>query len=128
MVTELQLELLASYDDNVVWSEHREELMGICRWSQANSASLIVVTLPQTNAVELTAPAAEEVGDLFESNDIPVVAMEDAMRDKDPLTLMANHVDAHPNEYLHGLIAERIAQIILEHDAGNRMAAVAKCR
>lgn len=95
-----------------VWWVHQQELATIYEGTQAEGVPLIVVLFPNITTPRESRQIIEPVLDFFESRGVATLDVATLSAAKDPLDLMASPVDAHPNEMVHRLVAQRLYEMI----------------
>ncbi|MEK6677364.1 MAG: SGNH/GDSL hydrolase family protein [Planctomycetota bacterium] len=103
--------LADGYADSGVWSRHEDQLGGIIAYCRERQVSLRVVLLPflKTRGDKFQIdPLHKHLRSFFESNQVPVVDLREAIAGNSVDELVVNRRDAHPNEKAHALFGEMI--------------------
>ena len=100
------------FDTPEIWWVHQQELQTIYEGVQAEGISLIVVVFPNITTLEESQKITRPVLDFFESRGVATLDVTTLIADTDPKELMASPVDGHPNEIVHGVVAEQLYQMI----------------
>lgn len=107
-----------SADPDIRW-RHRQELLTIIEGAAAEQISLYVVIFPNLAAVQESQEMLQPTVDLFDEHHIPVLNVSNLLIGRDPTSIMVNTVDSHPNEQVNLEVANRLYQMIVEHQADN---------
>lgn len=106
--------LLSVYDNPDVWQVYQGELLQVHRLVQERGGRLIVVVFPEMRAVAESRPITTRVANLYREQGVPVLDVTGLVAGMDPAELVVNAVDSHPNEFVHGLVAEALYPLVLE--------------
>jgi hypothetical protein len=98
------------YSNEEIWRTHKDELLDIVNYARDNGAELIVVVFPQLQDIEGSRVFTSNVTDFLVSNKVRVIDLTDILAGRNPMELVVNPVDAHPNEGLH----EEVAELLFE--------------
>jgi hypothetical protein len=107
--------LLGLYDNPDIWPVYEQELLEIAGFLQTQNRQLIVVVFPALRAIEESRPVTSRVANLYTGRGVPVVDVTSLVEGIDPASLVVNAVDAHPNERVHRLVAEKLYQLIVDN-------------
>ncbi len=106
--------LLNMYDNPDIWAVYRSELLRFHEAAQMYGFNLIIVVFPEMQAVEESRPITSKVANLYREQGVPVLDVTDLVAGMDPVDLVANPVDSHPNEFVHGLVAEELYKLVID--------------
>jgi len=101
-----------SYSQGDVWKSHSDELLDVIRYCASRRIELTVLVIPQLRDVARSRPITSRVAEFIRSQGVRVVDLTAELIDKEPAELVVNRFDAHANENLHRLIAERLFDAI----------------
>jgi hypothetical protein len=99
-----------SYANPDIWNAHQAELNRIVEFSRSHDIDLTVVVFPNLAAIKDSARITSQVTDFFQSHNMRVLNLEPLLEGRDPLTLMVNSLDGHPNEALNKEVAELLTK------------------
>lgn len=100
------------YEDPRVWGLHKQEIERFARIVKKRGAFFNVVVFPNLSDVRGTETIAKKVASAFRSEGADVIEVSELFRDKKPSDLMVNSADAHPNPYVHGIVADLLYERI----------------
>ncbi|MBI1881358.1 MAG: SGNH/GDSL hydrolase family protein [Chloroflexi bacterium] len=106
--------LLSLYHNPDIWRVYQGELLQIADFIKQRKGRLIVVVFPHLLAVEESQPITSRVVKLYTDRGVPVVNVTEMVAGMNPTELIASPVDAHPNEFVHHLVAEKLYQLVLD--------------
>ena len=101
-----------SYTDPAVWSDHRRELEAVVTFARERALPLLVVVFPHLNDAAGSRHATRRVAGTFRAAGVRVLDLTDHVAAAPPERFTVNAVDAHPNERLHGEVAERLLPLL----------------
>lgn|SRR6266850_2633455 len=104
--------LKSSYSNRNIWEEHEAELFKIVTYTQSQGIDLTVVVFPNLMAVEASAVFTSKVAEFFQKHNVRVLNLEPILVDREPMSLVVNSLDAHPNEALNREVAELLTKEI----------------
>lgn len=114
-IVELKTADFEKYKDQERLNQHKKEISHFIDQLKKENKRVIVVIFPSVYFLGPNYPA-KDIHDLmsayFRENGVQVVDLLDDLKEKDAQTLVASKFDAHPNEYVHRLVAERLYEII----------------
>ncbi len=102
----------AAYNDPGVWWTHQQELLTIQEGAASENVKLVVVVFPSMLDVTRSREVTEKVVALFQGLHVPVLDVADLIKDKPPGDLVASSMDAHPNEWVHQQVADKLYRMI----------------
>ncbi|MCM3873827.1 MAG: SGNH/GDSL hydrolase family protein [Pyrinomonadaceae bacterium] len=105
-----------SYSKRDIWEAHQAELLKIVTYSKKEGIELTVVVFPHLRDVRGSAVITSQVADFLQLHNVRVLNLELTLRDRDPMTLVVNSLDAHPNEALNRELAEMLTKAIQSED------------
>lgn len=101
-----------SYADRDIWEAHEAELLKIVTYTKKEGIDLTVVVFPHLRGVRGSAVITSQVAEFFQKHDVRVVNFEPLLEYRDPMSLVVNSLDAHPNEALNKEVAEILTREI----------------
>jgi hypothetical protein len=104
--------LKSSYASPDIRAAHEAELLQIVTYAKREGVDLTVVVFPHLRDVKGSAVITSQVADFFQKHDVRVVNLEPRLEDRDPMSLVVNSLDAHPNEALNKEVAEILTREI----------------
>jgi hypothetical protein len=107
--------LLSLYDNPDVWRVYQGELLQLYQLTREHKITLVVVVFPELLAVEQSRPITSRVVNLYREQGVPVLDVTDLVAGLNSTDLVVNSVDSHPNEFVHGLVAEKLYQLMLDN-------------
>jgi hypothetical protein len=113
MVSSYANELLAAYDDEAKWAAHEARLQEFVDYANERGIPLLVIVWPTLNDLDLSAEVNQRVEDFFSSRGATIVTIRPAIAELSVEQRMINNFDAHPSEMVHGLVAQALAEAIL---------------
>jgi len=105
-----------SYSNRNIWEAHEAELSRIVTYTQSQGIDLSVVVFPNLREVKAGAVLTSKVAEFFQKHNVQVLNLEPLLIDRDPMTLVVNSLDAHPNEALNREVAELLTKAIQAED------------
>lgn len=103
---------LDAYNDPAVWETHRAELLALVAWAKQHNAPLVVVTWPLLGDFSLSASALGKVEALLEAEGVTIVRAAEMLKGDAPADLIISSIDAHPNAYANGKIADALLEVV----------------
>jgi hypothetical protein len=107
---------VAAYNDPGAWWVHQQELLTIYEGARAEQIPFLVVVFPDMAHVEESRVITQQIVDLFEARDVPVLDVADLIEDFPPDRLVASPVDPHPDEFVHQVVADALYEMFVEHE------------
>jgi len=104
--------LKTSYSNQTIWGAHESELLNIVSYTQNQGIDLTVVVFPNLRDVKGSAIITSKVAEVFHMHNIRVLNLEPLLENRDPMSLVVNSLDSHPNEALNKEIAELLTKDI----------------
>lgn len=101
-----------SYSNQKIWEAHETELFKIMEYARKRDIDLAVVVFPNLMNVKASASLTSKVAGFFQKHHVRVLNLEPLIRDRDPVSLVVNRLDAHPNEALNREVAELLTREI----------------
>jgi hypothetical protein len=101
-----------SYTNGEIWEAHEAELLKIVTYTKSEGIDLTVVIFPHLRDVRGSAVITSQVAGFFQKHAVRVVNFEPLLEDRDPMSLVVNSLDAHPNEALNKEVAEILTREI----------------
>jgi hypothetical protein len=105
------------YQDPEIWWLHQQELITLIDGAASEHVRLIVVIFPALNDVEGSKEITSKVANLFAERGVPVVDVALLVEGMQPEQLVVNPWDAHPNKWLHRLVADQLYEKVLNTEA-----------
>ncbi len=103
----------AAYNDEGVWWVHQQELLTIYNAAASENIKLVVVVFPSMLDIARSREITDKVVAFFEDRQTPVLDVADMLQGLPPDQLVASPMDAHPNEWVHQQVAEKLYELIL---------------
>lgn len=103
----------AAYNDAGVWWAHQQELLTIYNGAVSEDVKLVVVVFPSMLDVTRSREVTDKVVTFFKERQTPVLDVADMLQGLPPNQLVASPMDAHPNEWVHKQVAEKLYELIL---------------
>lgn len=94
--------------DRDVWVRHKEQLSEFVEYARENGIHLLALIIPALRNLEESEHINAKVRDFFESQNVPVVDITPFVKQGDPAEFTVTPMDAHANEALHQVIAEKL--------------------
>jgi hypothetical protein len=104
--------LKSSYANRDIREVHEAELLEIVTYTKREGIDLTVVVFPHLRDVKGSAVITSQIADFFQKHGVRVVNLEPLLEDRDPMSLVVNSLDAHPNEALNKEVAEILTKEI----------------
>ena len=104
--------ILGCYEYDNVWSKHEEYLDTFVSWARDEEVRLVVVVFPWLNRIADSRPFTARVPRFLEWREIPFADLSLVFAGRAPSQLVVNGFDSHPNEAVHGEVAELILDMI----------------
>lgn len=112
--------ILYSYMDEIKFSEHIKELNIFVEEIRSVGATPVIVLLPFPMMWTLVDNSIQDkvyrkLSSSMKNLGVPVIDLSDLNQRITPQEFAVNPMDSHPNETSHGIIADRIANYLVEH-------------
>jgi hypothetical protein len=104
--------LLRSFTKPEVWSLHQTQLQEVVDYANETRTRLVVIVFPVLTQVEESAPMTRMVATYFRSKGVEAIDMSDLLVGRNPMELIANPWDMHPNVSTHTLAAHELFRIL----------------
>ncbi len=114
-VSEIQGVDLKEYENEVSFDRHKADLKDFVDAIKQDNSKVVVIVFPYTNLIGENYPVVihNKLEVFFAENKVDgYVDMLDLISGKKPRELMASRFDAHPNEFVHALAAQRLFEVI----------------
>ncbi len=98
-------------DPNIRW-RHQQELLKIAQGAASEKISLFVVVFPNMAAVQESQAMTQPIIELFEKQHVPILDVATLVAGRSSQNITVNGVDAHPNEMVNLLVAQRLFEMI----------------
>ena len=98
------------------YSLHKELLSGVLKKINDDGRKVIVIIFPLLSEVGDNYPALSvhrNLDDYFRSQNVEVIDLLPFLTGRKSEELVASRFDAHPNEFVHGLAAEKLYNSVL---------------
>jgi hypothetical protein len=95
-----------SYSNPNIWEAHEKELFNIVSYTEHQGIDLTVVVFPNLRDVKGSAVITSKVAQFFQKHNIQVLNLQPLLENRDPMSLVVNSMDAHPNEALNKEVGE----------------------
>lgn len=108
---------LAQYENREVLERHKQDIARFIKDLKGNNQKVIVIIFPFVHLVGPNYPAVEahqQINEIFKENGAVVIDLLGVLKTYDPKALIASRFDPHPNEFVHRLVAEKLASVIGE--------------
>jgi hypothetical protein len=102
------------YHDPDIWWLHQQELLTLAEGAASERVNLIEVNFPALTDVKGSREITAKVATLFEERGTPVLDVARLVEGMPPEELVVNPLDAHPNKWLHHLVADRLYEMVLD--------------
>lgn len=113
--SELRAADIAQYSNKTVLENHQKDIGEFINSFEETNTEIFVVIFPLLSFLGPDYPA-KDIHQLmtshFNQNGVETIDLLDDLKDKNPKELMASRFDAHPNEYVHKLAADRLFEAI----------------
>lgn len=106
--------LQTAYNDPEIWWLHQQELLTILEGANAEGVKLIVVVFPSMTGVEQSEAFTAKVRDFFVGRQVPVLDVTELVKNVPPKQLVVNALDAHPGEWVHAQVADRLYRMVVK--------------
>ena len=103
-------QIQACYANEAVWRDHERELRDFVEYTQREHMKLLVVIFSNAFQMEPYRPITAKVAQVFESSGAAVIDLTPLVADRDPMSLVCNMFNAHPNE----AFSREIGQLLYE--------------
>ncbi len=104
-----------AFQEPDIWNFHSRDLAAMHEWALEHDAQFIVIIWPFLTDVKASEPMANQVEVFMLDRGVPVINLAHDLRDKPPLTLIANPFDMHPNEDAHRLAAQKLYELLSQN-------------
>ena len=104
--------ILECFNNEDVWSYHRNELMQIIQFCKQKDIKLDVIVFPYLANTEKTKIPVKKVVGLFRENNVDVIDIGKLIQEKKTVEIIVNNRDPHPNENLNRIIAKHLLTIM----------------
>lgn len=101
-----------AFDDPEIWAAHEAELDRLREIARERNAQLIVVVTPDLAEIARSEPLTTRALAYFARHHVPTIDLATAYRDRDPMSLVVNPRDTHPNEAVHADVAARVLDVL----------------
>lgn len=99
-----------SYSNQTIWEAHEAELLNIVTYTQNQGIELTVVVFPNLREVKGSAVFTSKVTEFFQQHNVRALNLEPLLENRDPMSLVVNSLDSHPNEALNKEVAELLTR------------------
>lgn len=102
---------LNQYQNETVLANHKEQIANFIKSLKEENKQVVVIIFPFINLLGPNYPAVQVHKDMtvfFKEQEVEVIDLLDELRDKSPQNLLASKFDAHPNEVVHKLAADKL--------------------
>ena len=106
--------LKGTFNDPDIWWLHQQELLTIVEGAASEKVKLIVVVFPALSNVKESKEITLKVLTLFEERGVPVLDVAKLVEDVPPEQLVVNPLDAHPNEWVHQQVADKLYELVAQ--------------
>jgi lysophospholipase L1-like esterase len=106
--------LSEAYNNPDIWQIYQQELLQIYHLVRKIDGQLIVIVFPLMQIPEESRPMTGQVVNLYREQGLPVLDVTELVSGLDPRQLIVSPEDAHPNEFVHQLVAEELFRLVLE--------------
>ncbi|MBN1995500.1 MAG: SGNH/GDSL hydrolase family protein [Anaerolineae bacterium] len=106
--------IMTVYHNPDIWQVYRGELLQMAQIARAGNSQFIVVIFPDMIKIEESRPITSQVANLYREQGVPVLDVTDLLAGIAPANLIVSNVDAHPNEFVHRLVAEELYRLVLD--------------
>lgn len=106
------------YKNEEVAAKHKQQIADFIKSIKDEDKKIVVIIFPFINLIGPNYPAQNIHIDLktyFENQQVDVIDLLDHLKDQNPQTLVAGKFDAHPNEYVHNLAAQKLFEKVEEY-------------
>jgi hypothetical protein len=107
---------LSIYNDPESWWLHQQQLLTIYEGTQSERIPLLVVVFPSMDHTEDSQVVTERIIDLFQERDVPTLDVANLIGGIPTRELVASPVDTHPSEFVHGLVADALYELLVEQE------------
>ncbi len=97
-------------DPNIRW-RHQQKLLKIAQGAASEKIPFFVVVFPNLATVEESQAMTQPIIELFEKH-VPVLDVATLVAGRSPQDITVNAVDAHPNERVNLMVAQRLYEMI----------------
>lgn len=108
---------LAQYEDQNILNHHKLIIADFLRELNLENKKVIVVIFPFINLLGPSYPAGDihqMISSYFKDNEVEVVDLLEDLKNEDPKSLIASRFDAHPNEEVHTLVADKLYEKVIK--------------
>jgi lysophospholipase L1-like esterase len=103
-----------AYNDPDIWWTHQQELLTIYQGAASENVKLIVVVFPALTDVSGSREITAKVVSFFTERGVPTLDVAAWLEGVPPEKLVVNSFDAHPNEWVHQQVADKLYDLINE--------------
>lgn len=103
-----------AYNNPKIWWLHQQELLTIYNGAASEHVKLLVVVFPGLTDVARSREVTSKVVDFFRERGTPVLDVSDLVEGVPVKQRVANSLDAHPSEWVHQVVADRLYEMVLE--------------
>lgn len=100
------------YNSPAIWWHHQLDLQTICDGTKAEQIELIVVVFPSLSDVKRSQPITNKVIEFYQSQGVRVLDVAELVKDIPSEQLVVNPFDAHPNEWVHEIVAQELYEML----------------
>lgn len=101
------------FKSKTVLDIHAQDLSQIISYAKENDSRLLVVLFPFLEDVKGSASMLKPVREFLQMQGVPVISLDAPLLSMQPLDMMVNKNDGHPNEKIHQLVADSIQAVIV---------------
>lgn len=115
-IRELKDADINQYKNEEVLTRHKEQIADFIKSLKEENKQVLVIIFPFINLVGPSYPAIQvhsEMSNYFKDREVDVIDLLDDLKDKNPQNLVASKFDAHPNEDVHKLAADKLFEKIM---------------
>lgn len=106
--------------DEMVWQEHKGELLNIINYAKIRNIELIIVLIPLPSRIEFSKKIMSKAAGFMELNKISVISLIDKFRGRDYRDLIVSLTDGHFNVKANREIADILFDRVYKADTNKR--------
>jgi hypothetical protein len=103
-------DLMSAYQDADIWARHATELQEFIEHRRRTGVKMVVVVWPGLRAVAESKAVTSKVAAFFNAAGVPALDLAPTFENRDPMELIVNKLDAHPNVRAN----EEVAQLLFQ--------------
>lgn len=101
-----------AYNDPGIWWLHQQQLLTLYEGTASEKVKLVVVVFPALTDVRGSREITSKVVDFFSQRGVPTLDVAGLVEDVPSKQLVVNPFDAHPNEWLHQQVADKLYELV----------------